>query len=64
MVEATQLIAKSAGCAVVAEGIESLKHLHILREIGIVQGQGFLFSRAVPIKAFVALTQQDFTIDD
>ncbi|MFQ3197213.1 MAG: diguanylate cyclase (GGDEF)-like protein [Paraglaciecola sp.] len=64
IVEATQLIAKSAGCAVVAEGIESLKHLHILREIGIVQGQGFLFSRAVPIKAFVALTQQDFTIDD
>jgi diguanylate cyclase (GGDEF)-like protein len=62
IVEATQLIAKSAGCAVVAEGIENIEHLHILREVGIVEGQGFLFSRAVPIKEFVALTQQDLTV--
>ncbi|MFQ3236243.1 MAG: diguanylate cyclase (GGDEF)-like protein [Paraglaciecola sp.] len=64
IVEATQLIAKSAGCAVVAEGIENIEHLHILREVGIVEGQGFLFSRAVPIKEFVALTEQDFSIGD
>lgn len=64
IVEATQLIARSAGCAVVAEGIENIHHLHILREIGINEGQGFLFSRAVSIEAFVALTQQDLSVGD
>ncbi|MFT4938586.1 MAG: diguanylate cyclase (GGDEF)-like protein [Paraglaciecola sp.] len=62
IVEATQLIAKAANCAVVAEGIETLEHLHILRDIGINQGQGFLFSKAVAIDEFVTLAFQEISV--
>ena len=62
IVEATQLIAKAANCTVVAEGIETLEHLHILREIGINQGQGFLFSKAVAIDEFITLAFQDIAV--
>ena len=62
IIEATQLIAKAAKCELVAEGIETLEHLQILREIGITQGQGFLFSKAVPISQFIELAQQEFTV--
>jgi diguanylate cyclase (GGDEF)-like protein len=62
IVEATLLIAKAANCKVVAEGIETLEHLHILREIGINQGQGFLFSKAVAIEEFVTLALQDISV--
>ncbi|MGS2719978.1 putative bifunctional diguanylate cyclase/phosphodiesterase [Paraglaciecola aestuariivivens] len=62
IVEASLVIAKAAKCEVIAEGIESIEHLHILREIGILSGQGFLFSRAIPLKDFVELANQDMTI--
>ncbi|KXI28784.1 putative bifunctional diguanylate cyclase/phosphodiesterase [Paraglaciecola hydrolytica] len=62
IIEATQLIAKAANCGIVAEGIETLEHLHILREIGISQGQGFLFSKAVPIAQFIELAQQELIV--
>jgi diguanylate cyclase (GGDEF)-like protein len=62
IVEASQIIAKAANSEVVAEGIESVQHLHILREIGILSGQGFLFSKAVPIAEFVELANQDLSV--
>jgi diguanylate cyclase (GGDEF)-like protein len=62
IVEATQVIARALGANVVAEGIESLEQLHILRDIGILSGQGFLFSKAVPLEEFVALTQMDLSV--
>ena len=62
IVEASQLIAKAANCEVVAEGIETIQHLHILRKIGVVSGQGFLFSKAIPINDFVALANKDMTV--
>ena len=62
IIQATQLIANALGANVVAEGIESLEQLHILRDIGIVSGQGFLFSQAVPLEEFVALTQMDLSV--
>ncbi|WP_339901382.1 bifunctional diguanylate cyclase/phosphodiesterase [Paraglaciecola polaris] len=62
VIEASKLIATAANCEVIAEGIENIHQLHVLREIGIVEGQGFLFSRAVPLPEFMALTQQDFIV--
>jgi c-di-GMP phosphodiesterase len=62
IIEATQLIAKAANCQLVAEGIETLQHLHILREIGITQGQGFLFSKAIPLSQFIDFAQKELAV--
>jgi EAL domain-containing protein (putative c-di-GMP-specific phosphodiesterase class I) len=62
IVEASQLIAKAANCELVAEGIESIQHLHILREIGVLSGQGFLFSKAIPLKDFVELANKEIAV--
>lgn len=62
IVQATQIIAESLGCDVVAEGIESLAHLHSLREMGIKTGQGFLFSKAVPLTDFIQLSQSEIVV--
>jgi len=62
IVEASKLIAEAANCELVAEGIESIQHLHILREIGVLSGQGFLFSKAIPINDFVELANKDLAV--
>ncbi|MGK0305603.1 MAG: diguanylate cyclase (GGDEF)-like protein [Gammaproteobacteria bacterium] len=62
IVEASQLIAKAANCELIAEGIETIQHLHILREIGVVSGQGFLFSKAVPVDDFIELANKDLAV--
>lgn len=62
IVEASLLIANAAGCGLVAEGIETIQHLHILREVGIVEGQGFLFSKGINLHDFVELASKDITV--
>ena len=62
IVEASKLIAEAANCELIAEGIESIQHLHILREIGILSGQGFLFSKAISINDFVELANKDMAV--
>lgn len=62
IVEATKVIADSLQCEVVAEGIEELSHLHTLRQIGISTGQGYLFSKAVPMEAFIKLLETDISV--
>ena len=62
IVEASQLIAKAANCELIAEGIETIQHLHILREIGVLSGQGFLFSKAIPLNDFVELANKDLAV--
>ena len=62
IVEASQLIAKAANCELIAEGIETIQHLHILREIGVLSGQGFLFSKAIPLDDFILLANKDITV--
>ncbi|WP_269520414.1 putative bifunctional diguanylate cyclase/phosphodiesterase [Alteromonas sp. BMJM2] len=62
IIEAVKIIGEAKGCRVVAEGVETVEQLHILREIGIGEGQGYLFSKAVPFKHFVSLAQQEIII--
>ncbi|MBJ2128821.1 bifunctional diguanylate cyclase/phosphodiesterase [Alteromonas sp. IB21] len=62
IIEAAKIIGHAKGCSVVAEGIETLEQLHILREVNVSQGQGYLFSRAVPFNDFVALAQKEIII--
>ena len=62
IVQATKVIADSLDCQVVAEGIEELQHLHILRRIGVQTGQGYLFEKAVPINEFIELLNTDLSV--
>ncbi|AWL12125.1 Diguanylate cyclase VdcA [Saliniradius amylolyticus] len=64
IIEATQVIANAKNCSVIAEGIETMEHLHVLREMGVQTGQGFLFSKAVTIADFLELTQSDLIVGD
>ena len=57
IVEATKLICDAKNAEVVAEGIETVQQLNILKDIGILSGQGFLFSPAVRFDFFVALCE-------
>ncbi len=43
-------LAKTLGLNVIAEGIESIHQLHQLRILGCEYGQGYLFSRPVPVE--------------
>ena len=44
--------AKKLQVSLVAEGIENMKQMSMLRKNGIVEGQGFYLSRSMPIKEF------------
>ncbi|GFD89181.1 hypothetical protein KUL152_14070 [Tenacibaculum sp. KUL152] len=62
IIEAAKVIGKAKECAVVAEGVETIEQLHILREVGVTEGQGYLFSRAVPLRDFISLTQREIIV--
>jgi sensor c-di-GMP phosphodiesterase-like protein len=51
-------IAKIVKIDVIAEGIETKEHLDVLRGMGVRYGQGFLFSRPVPLEELVDLVQR------
>jgi diguanylate cyclase (GGDEF)-like protein len=57
IVKATKIICDAKGCETFAEGIENIEQLQLLREMDISKGQGFLFSRAVPLKEFISLIE-------
>jgi diguanylate cyclase (GGDEF)-like protein len=50
-------LAKALGMDVVAEGIETIHQLHQLRILGCEYGQGYLFSRPVPIEEAERIVQ-------
>lgn len=52
VVAAVVQLAIGMNLEVIAEGIESEAQLVLLRQLGVHQGQGFLFSPAVPIPEF------------
>lgn len=62
IIKATQVIGDALNCDLVAEGIETVAQLHMLREAGIKSGQGFLFSKAIPEDEFVKLCGTELAI--
>ena len=58
LVSAIVTMALTLGLRVVAEGIETAEQLALLREMGCQLGQGYLFSRAVPIGEAETLLEQ------
>ncbi|MCM2327673.1 MAG: EAL domain-containing protein [Lysobacter sp.] len=55
IVKAVIALARELDLRVIAEGVESLGQLDILRDMGVVEVQGFLFSRPVSEQVFSAL---------
>ena len=55
VVAATVELARSLGLSAVAEGIETVEQLEVLRLMGCTLGQGYLFSRPVEAGEFAAL---------
>ena len=53
IVEGIAALTRSFGREVIAEGIDTVEQLAALRAIGVEYGQGYLFSRAVPLEEFV-----------
>ncbi|MFC3076279.1 putative bifunctional diguanylate cyclase/phosphodiesterase [Shinella pollutisoli] len=53
LVEGIRTISHQMGCTVVAEGIETDEQWEILRAMDIEFGQGYLFSRPLPLPALV-----------
>ena len=58
LVSALTTMALTLGLRVVAEGIETAEQLALLQAMGCPLGQGYLFSRAVPIGEAEALLEQ------
>ena len=52
LVEAVVAMAKSLGMSVVAEGVEMVEQLDLLQAMGCRYGQGYYFSKPVPIEEF------------
>jgi EAL domain-containing protein (putative c-di-GMP-specific phosphodiesterase class I) len=62
LVEAVVAMAKSLGMSVVAEGVETVQQLDLLRAMGCRYGQGYYFSRPVPIEEFDAVSHRISTM--
>lgn len=59
IIRATGALGQSLGLDVVAEGVETEKHLEQVRELGLTHAQGFFFSRALPGEELTALITDD-----
>jgi diguanylate cyclase (GGDEF)-like protein len=57
IVKAVIALARELDLRLIAEGVESLAQLDILRELGVTEVQGFLFSRPVSEAVFSALVE-------
>jgi len=62
IIQAAQIIGDAKQCEVIAEGVETVQQLHILRELNICMGQGYLFSPAIPLDDFIILAHQEIMI--
>ncbi len=52
-------LAHTLGLRVVAEGVETLQQLQVLRNLGCDRAQGYYFSKPIPSAAFAALLDSD-----
>ncbi|WP_275783908.1 putative bifunctional diguanylate cyclase/phosphodiesterase [Pararhizobium gei] len=59
LIKGIRTISHQMGCSVVAEGIESEEQWQLLRKLGLDFGQGFLFSRPMPIENMLSMLEMN-----
>ncbi|WP_331371788.1 EAL domain-containing protein [Sinorhizobium chiapasense] len=59
LIKGIRTISHQMGCTVVAEGIETKEQWQLLRKLGVDNGQGYLFSRPMPIDGMLALLENE-----
>ncbi|QYK53130.1 MAG: EAL domain-containing protein [Fimbriimonadaceae bacterium] len=47
------ILAKSMNLRVIAEGVETEEHVQLLRRLGCILGQGYFYSKPIPIPAYL-----------
>jgi sensor c-di-GMP phosphodiesterase-like protein len=57
-------LAEELEVRIVAEGIEEREQISMLRDLGVQYGQGFLFSKPVPVREFRFLITRNFYAED
>jgi len=62
IVQTIMALARRLGLTVVAEGVETLEQLALLRRAGCQQGQGYLFARPLSVEKTTALLTQDHPV--
>ena len=55
-------IAHTLDLDVIAEGVETLEQLQILKGMGCTNFQGFLFSKPIPLEKFEAILKQEVSL--
>ena len=64
IIKAVTALAKQLGIALVAEGVEQPTQEKILTDIGCDQLQGYLYSKPIPAKEFLALCLRSLAAED
>ena len=59
LIKGIRTISHQMGCTVVAEGIETKEQWQLLRKLGVDCGQGYLFSRPMPIESMLNMLESD-----
>lgn len=59
LIKGIRTISHQMGCTVVAEGIESKEQWQLLRKLGVDYGQGYLFSRPMPIGGMLTMLENE-----
>ncbi|MDW5312853.1 EAL domain-containing protein [Rhizobium sp. PL01] len=57
LIKGIRTISHQMGCTVVAEGIETKEQWELLRKLGLDYGQGYLFSRPMPIENMLLMLE-------
>ena len=62
IIKAAQVIGDALECEIVAEGIETVKQMQILRQNSVLKGQGYLYAQALPEAEFVDVCHRDLAV--
>ena len=59
IVESIVSLSKAMDLKIVAEGVETIEHVHLLKKMGVDFGQGYFFSRPIPLPQFDLLYRKN-----
>jgi EAL domain-containing protein (putative c-di-GMP-specific phosphodiesterase class I) len=59
LIKGIRTISHQMGCTVVAEGVETKEQWELLRKLGLDFGQGYLFSKPMPIENMLLMLEME-----